>query len=66
MNNTALFSNVTDKYRRLFQKLESVQKSCGQVCDTTITGTPGKVKLACKGGISNVRYVASWIYERTS
>ena len=29
--------------KRLFNKLESIQKSCGEVCNTRVTGTPGKV-----------------------
>jgi hypothetical protein len=32
------------KEQRLFEKLESIHKSCGEVCDTRITGTPGKVR----------------------
>jgi len=37
---------MTDKNLRLFKKLESIQTSCGQVCDTSITGKPGKVRMA--------------------
>ncbi len=34
---------MNDIEKRLFDKLESIQKSCGQVCDTRISGKPGKV-----------------------
>jgi hypothetical protein len=30
--------------KRLFSKLESIQKSCGEVCNTRTSGTPGKVR----------------------
>jgi hypothetical protein len=40
---TSQFFNVTEADRRLFQRLSSVQKSCGEVCDTSIKGVPGKV-----------------------
>ena len=40
-----LFRNPDEVEERLFEKIKSVRKSCGQVCDTTIRGRPGKVKL---------------------
>jgi hypothetical protein len=43
VSDTSLFVKMTDKNRRLFEKLESVQESCGQVCDASIEGRPGKV-----------------------
>ena len=43
INLTASLGNITDKEMNLFEKLKSIQESCGDVCDTTITGVPGKV-----------------------
>ncbi len=40
---SSLFIKMSEKDRKLFENLESVQESCGEICDTTITGTPGKV-----------------------
>jgi hypothetical protein len=45
INLTASLGNITDKEMNLFEKLKSVQESCGDVCDTTITGVPGKVEI---------------------
>ena len=34
---------MSDKEKRLFEKLESIHKSCGEVCNTKVTGSAGKV-----------------------
>ena len=38
-----LFQNPDEVEESLLEKIKSVRKSCGQVCDTTIRGRPGKV-----------------------
>ncbi len=52
---TAKKYEMSDIEKRLFDKLESIQKSCGQVCDTRISGKPGKVRLKRATDIFNIR-----------
>jgi hypothetical protein len=50
----SLFKKPDRKEENLFKKLKSIRSSCGQVCDTTIKGTPGKVlkkRKKCQGGV---------------
>ena len=39
--------------QRLFDKLESIHQSCGEVCNTRLSGPPGKV-INQRGGVSAV------------
>jgi hypothetical protein len=48
---------MDDVERRLFEKLESIHHSCGQVCDTRVTGRPGKVDIAMLRGQTLARSV---------
>ena len=41
---TGQMYEMSDKEKRLFEKLESIHKSCGEVCSTKIYGSPGKVR----------------------
>jgi len=41
---SALFPDFTEKEFNVIRKLKSVQKSCGDVCNTWQRGTPGKVQ----------------------
>jgi len=41
----AMFDNYSEKEVELFQTLSSIKNSCGEVCDTTIRGKPGKVRI---------------------
>ncbi len=39
----AMFDNYSEKDLSLLKKLKSIRLSCGEICDTTIRGQPGKV-----------------------
>ena len=40
-----LFRIPDEVEEKLLKKIKSIRRSCGQVCDTTIRGKPGKVKI---------------------
>lgn len=39
----AMLGNLSEQDINLFKKLKSIRLSCGEICDTTIRGEPGKV-----------------------
>jgi hypothetical protein len=44
LNLTTRLGNLSAKEIALFGRLRSIQESCGEVCNTSIKGVPGKVK----------------------
>lgn len=41
----AIFEDYSEKEVELYKTLSSIRSSCGDVCDTTIRGKPGKVRV---------------------